>query len=101
MKEKNSIDFLEELYSTIKSRAKSKKKNSYTNILLKKGKNKIAQKIGEESTELIIEYLNGSKKRTVEEASDLIYHLLVLLFSKKISIQDVKKELTKRKNVRR
>ena len=101
MRKRESLDFIEELYSTIKSRARSKKKNSYTNLLLKKGKNKIAQKIGEESTELIIDYLNGSKKRTVEEASDLIYHLLVLLYSKKISIKDIKKELTKRKNVRR
>ena len=100
MRKQDSLDFIEELYSTIRSRAKSKKKNSYTNLLLKKGKNKIAQKIGEESTELIIDYLNGSKKRTVEEASDLIYHLLVLLYSKKISIKDIKKELTKRKNVR-
>ena len=101
MRKRESLDFIEELYSTIRSRARSKKKNSYTNLLLKKGKNKIAQKIGEESTELIIDYLNGSKKRTVEEASDLIYHLLVLLYSKKISINDIKKELTKRKNVRR
>ena len=101
MKKQDSLDFIEELYSVIRSRARSKKKNSYTNLLLKKGKNKIAQKIGEESTELIIDYLNGSKKRTVEEASDLIYHLLVLLYSKKISIKDIKKELTKRKNVRR
>ena len=101
MRKQDSLDFIEELYSTIRSRARSRKKNSYTNLLLKKGKNKIAQKIGEESTELIIDYLNGSKKRTVEEASDLIYHLLVLLYSKKISIKDIKKELTKRKNVRR
>ena len=101
MRKQDSLDFIEELYSIIRNRARSKKKNSYTNLLLKKGKNKIAQKIGEESTELIIDYLNGSKKRTVEEASDLIYHLLVLLYSKKISIKDIKKELTKRKNVRR
>ena len=101
MRKQDSLDFIEELYSTIRNRARSKKKNSYTNLLLKKGKIKIAQKIGEESTELIIDYLNGSKKRTVEEASDLIYHLLVLLYSKKISIKDIKKELTKRKNVRR
>ena len=100
MKKQDSLDFIEKLYFTIASRARSKKKNSYTNLLLKKGKNKIAQKIGEESTELIIDYLSGSKKRTVEEASDLIYHLLVLLYSKKISINDIKKELTKRKNVR-
>ena len=101
MRKQDSLDFIEKLYSIIASRARSKKKNSYTSLLLKKGKNKIAQKIGEESTELIIDYLNGSKKRTVEEASDLIYHLLVLLYSKKISIKDIKKELTKRKNVRR
>ena len=101
MKKQDSLDFIEKLYSTIASRARSKKKNSYTNLLLKKGKNKIAQKIGEESTELIIDYLNGSKKRTVEEATDLIYNLLVLLYSKKISINDIKKELTKRQNVRR
>ena len=101
MRKQESLDFIEELYSIIRNRARSKKKNSYTNLLLKKGKNKIAQKIGEESTELVIEYLNGSKKRTVEEASDLIYHLLVLLYSKNISIKDIKKELTKRKNVRR
>ena len=101
MKKNDSLDFIEELYSTITNRARSKKMNSYTNLLLKKGKNKIAQKIGEESTELVIEYLNGSKKRTVEEASDLIYHLLVLLYSKKISIKDIKKELINRKNVRR
>ena len=101
MIEKNSLNFLEALYSTIKKRAEFKKKDSYTNLLLKKGKNKIAQKFGEESLELILDYLNGSKKRTVEEASDLIYHLLVLLYSKKISIKDIEKELTKRKNVRR
>ena len=101
MRKQDSLDFIEELYSTIRSRARSKKKNSYTNLLLKKGKNKIAQKIGEESIELIIDYLIGSKKRTAEEASDLIYHLLVLLYSKNISIKDIKKELTKRKNVRR
>ena len=101
MKKQDSLDFIEELYFTIRSRAQSKKMNSYTNQLLKKGKNTIAQKVGEESIELIVDYLNGSKKRTVKEASDLIYHLLVLLYSKKISINDIKKELTKRQNVRR
>ena len=96
MKKQKSLDFIDELYSTINNRVKSKKKNSYTNFLLKKGKNTIAQKVGEESIELIIDYLNGSKKRIVEEASDLIYHLIVLLYSKKISIKDIKKELNKR-----
>ena len=69
--------------------------------MIKNGKNKIAQKLGEESSELIVDYLNGSKKRTIEEASDLIYHLFVLLYSKKINLNDLKKELKKRENVRR
>ena len=50
---------------------------------------------------LIIDYLKGTKKRTIEEATDLIYHLFVLLSSKKISLlQDIQKELVKRNNVR-
>ena len=101
MKNKKTTDFLEELYSIIKSRAEGKDKNSYTRSLIKKGRNKISQKVGEESTELIVDFLNGSKKRTIEEAADLIYHLLVLLYSKKITIKDIKKELAKRKSVRR
>ena len=98
---KENLNFLEELYSTIQKKAKSKDKQSYTKQLLKNGKNKIAQKISEESAELVIDYLNGSKKRTIEEASDLIYHLFVLLYSKKIKLDDIKKELKKRQNVRR
>ena len=101
MKNQNKTDFIDELYSVIKNRATGKNNRSYTYSLLKKGKYKIAQKVSEESTELIIDYLNGSKKRTIEEASDLIYHLLVMLYSKKITLIDIKRELEKRKNVRR
>jgi phosphoribosyl-ATP pyrophosphohydrolase len=89
-----------ELFSTIEKRKLSKDKNSYTSKLLKEGDKKIAQKFGEESVELIIDYLKGTKKRTIEEASDVIYHLFVLLSSKKISYLDIKNELSKRKNVR-
>ena len=96
---KDKLNFLDELYSVIEKRSKSKGNTSYTKQLLSEGKNKIAQKVGEESSELIIDYLNGSKKRTIEEATDLIYHLLVLLYSKKISLSDIEKELNKRKNV--
>ena len=98
---KNSLNFLEELFQTIEKKSKSKNNKSYTKQLLTKGKNTIAQKVGEESSELIIDYLNGTKKRTIEEASDLIYHLFVLLYSKKIKLEDIKQELTKRQNVRR
>ena len=93
-------DFLNDLYLTISNRAKGKDKKSYTLSLLRKGKHKIAEKVSEEATELIIDYLKGSKKRTIEEASDLIYHLIVMLYSKNITIKDIEKELTKRKNVR-
>ena len=88
---------IEELYKIINTRIKNKNKNSYTNSLIKLGPKKIAQKFSEESNELVIDYLVGSKKRTVEEAADVIYHLLVLLRSKKVSLEEINKELTKRK----
>lgn len=88
---------IEDLYKIITERVNTKKKNSYTNKLLKSGSKKIAQKFGEEASELIIDFLKGSKKRTTEEAVDVIYHLLVLLKSKKISMNDIHKELDKRK----
>ena len=98
MKQKSETgNFIQELYSLITKRAKSGKKNSYTNFLLKAGPKKIAQKIGEESNELIIDYLKGSKKRTVEEAADLIYHITLLLYSKKITIKNIENELKKRR----
>ena len=88
---------IEKLYHLIETRVKNKTKNSYTNNLLKLGSKKIAQKFGEEANELIIDYLNGSKKRTIEEAADVIYHFLVLLKSKKITLNEINKELSKRK----
>ena len=90
-----------DLFSIIEDRKKTKSKKSYPLSLFKEGEKKIAQKFGEESAELIIDYLKGTKKRTIEEATDLIYHLFVLLSSKKIKYQDIQKELVKRHNVRR
>ena len=90
-----------DLFSIIEDRKKSILKKSYTLNLFKEGEKKIAQKFGEESAELIIDYLKGTKKRTIEEATDLIYNLFVLLSSKKITYQDIQKELTQRYNVRR
>ena len=89
-----------DLFSIIEERKKSKSKKSYTFSLFKEGEKKIAQKFGEESAELIIDYLKGTKKRTIEEATDVIYHLFVLLSSKKITYSEITKELSKRKNVR-
>tara|TARA_Y200000002_G_scaffold258953_1_gene214758 strand:+ start:255 stop:527 length:273 start_codon:yes stop_codon:yes gene_type:complete len=88
---------IEELSEIINDRAKKSKKNSYTKMLLKSGPKKIAQKFGEESSELIIDFLKGSKKRTIEEAVDVIYHLLVLLKQKKITMNEIYKEMDKRK----
>jgi len=90
-----------DLFLTIADRKNSNLKKSYTSKLLKEGEKKIAQKFGEESAELIIDYLKGTKKRTIEEAVDVLYHMFVLLSSKKINYTDIKKELEKRKNVRR
>ena len=87
---------IDDLFNKIEKRVKDKTKKSYTNQLIKLGPKKIAQKFGEETTELIIDYLKGSKKRTIEEAVDVIYHLLVLLKSKRITIKEINKELSKR-----
>jgi phosphoribosyl-ATP pyrophosphohydrolase len=89
------------LFNIIITRAKTGKSNSYTKKLLSRGSKKIAQKVGEESAELIIDYLKGSKKRTTEEAVDLIYHIFVMLYSKNIKYNDIEKEIVKRRNVRR
>ena len=92
---------LNKLFNIIIKRAKTGKSTSYTKKLLKNGAKKIAQKVGEESTELIIDYLKGSKKRTIEEAVDLIYHIFVMLYSKNIKFKDIEKEIIIRRNVRR
>ena len=93
-------DLFSKLYKTIESKKTSKDKSSYTRKLYKKGEKEIAQKFGEESAELIIDFLKGSKRRTTEEAIDVIYHLFVLLSSKKIKFNELEKEISKRKNVR-
>tara|TARA_B100000945_G_C20113227_1_gene471304 strand:- start:377 stop:664 length:288 start_codon:yes stop_codon:yes gene_type:complete len=93
-------DLFSKLYKTIESKKTSKDKSSYTRKLYKKGEKEIAQKFGEESAELIIDFLKGSKRRTTEEAIDVIYHLFVLLSAKKIKFNELEKEISKRKNVR-
>ena len=92
----NNFEILDKIYSIINDRKKSRKKNSYTYTLMKKGNKQIAQKVMEESSELIIDFLKGSKKRTIEEAADLIFHLLILLNKKNILPKDLAKELKSR-----
>ena len=71
---------------------------SYTTSLFKDGLNRMAQKVGEEALEAVIEAVNGTDERLIYEASDMFYHLIVLLTSKGLRIEDVVKELMVRHN---
>ena len=92
----NPILFLSELQNFIDKRHQEMPENSYTTSLFKKGINKMAQKVGEEATETIIEATNGTNEQLVYESSDLLYHLIVMLTAKCLSIEDVASELIKR-----
>ena len=92
----NPILFLSELQNFIDKRHQEMPENSYTTRLFKKGINKMAQKVGEEATETIIEATNGTNEQLVYESSDLLYHLIVMLTAKGVSIEDVASELIKR-----
>ena len=70
---------------------------SRTHRMLKAGRGKIAQKVGEEAVEVVIAALNQSKERLVEESADLLFHLLVLLSSKDVTLADVETALVKRR----
>ncbi|MBI28920.1 MAG: Phosphoribosyl-ATP pyrophosphatase [Alphaproteobacteria bacterium MarineAlpha5_Bin11] len=96
LKKQKNFQVLDELYSIVSSRKTKFKKSSYTSQLFKKGNKHIARKVLEESSELAIDFLKGSKKRTIEEVSDLLYHIIVLLRAKGISPKDVAKELRSR-----
>lgn len=87
--EKESEGFLMVLEKLIQSRKVEMPENSYTTSLFKKGINKIAQKVGEEATELIIEAKDNNNDLFVNEAADLLFHFLVLLVEKNMSLNDV------------
>lgn len=96
--EKNQEDimFLKYLQNFIMRRRQEMPEGSYTTTLFQKGINRMAQKVGEEAVETVIEATNGTEDRLVYEASDLIYHLIVLLTSKGLRIEDLARELQKR-----
>ncbi len=96
--EENSADinFLSYLQDFIEKRYKEMPEGSYTTSLFKSGINRMAQKVGEEAVETVIEATNGTDDRLIYEASDMIYHLIVLLTSKGYRIEDLAKELVKR-----
>lgn len=94
--EKNPLLFLTYLQDFINKRHEEMPEGSYTTSLFKDGLNRMAQKVGEEALEAVIEAVNGSDERLVYEASDMLYHLIVLLAGKGLRIEDVAAELQKR-----
>ena len=94
--EQNPLLFLTELQDFINRRHDEMPEGSYTTKLFKDGINKIAQKVGEEALETVIEATNGTSEHLVYEASDLLYHLVVMLASKGLRIEQVAEELHKR-----
>ena len=95
-KNEEAIMFLKYLQNFIERRRQEMPEGSYTTSLFMKGINRMAQKVGEEAVETVIEATNGTDDRLIYEASDLIYHLIVLLTSKGMRIEDLAKELKKR-----
>ena len=92
----NDIQFLAYLQDFIDKRKKEMPEGSYTTSLFNKGINRMAQKVGEEAVETVIEATNGTDDRLIYEGSDLIYHLIVLLTSKGYRIEDLARELKER-----
>lgn len=91
--EKNPLLFLTYLQDFINRRHEEMPEGSYTTSLFKDGLNRMAQKVGEEALEAVIEACNGTNERLIYEGSDMIYHLIVLLTSKGLRIEDLAKEL--------
>lgn len=92
----NPLLFLSELQDFIEKRHEEMPEGSYTTSLFKDGLNRMAQKVGEEALEAVIEAVNGTDDRLVYEASDMFYHLIVLLTAKGLRIEDVARELLER-----
>ena len=96
--ETNPLLFLSELQDFIIKRHEEMPEGSYTTSLFKDGLNRMAQKVGEEALELVIEAVNGTNDRLIYEGSDMLCHLIVLLTSKGLRIEDMARELQERHN---
>lgn len=94
--EPDEIGFIMQLQQLIHTRKKEMPEDSYTTSLFRSGINKIAQKVGEEAVELVIESKDTNDELFLNEAADLVYHLLVLLSAKNFDIRDVESVLKKR-----
>ena len=96
--EASPLLFLSELSNFIEKRHQEMPEGSYTTSLFRDGLNRMAQKVGEEALELVIEATNGTNERLVYEGSDMLYHLIVLLAHKGLRIEDMAAELRERHN---
>ena len=90
---------LDELFDTIKSKRTANPEKSYCAKMFKKGRKKIAQKVGEEAVETVIEAAGNNKKEAIEESADLLFHLLLLWVEMGIKPERVMAELEKRKDI--
>ncbi len=93
---RNPILFLNELQDFIEQRHREMPEGSYTTSLFKDGINRMAQKVGEEALEAVIEAVSGNDERLVYEGADMLYHLIVLLTYKGLRIEDLATELAQR-----
>ena len=91
-----NLDILARLEQVIADRKSASPDSSYVASLYAKGIEKIAQKLGEEATETVIAALSGGREEVVGEAADLIFHLLVLLQARRVSLDEVMAELDRR-----
>ncbi len=94
----NPLLFLSELQDFIEERHCQMPEGSYTTSLFRDGLNRMAQKVGEEALELVIEAVNGTDERMIYEGSDMLYHLIVLMTSKGMRIEQMAAELAERHN---
>lgn len=99
--EKNEKSFLDELQDLIADRKKDLPENSYTTSLFKKGVNAIAQKVGEEAVEVVIEALGNDDEKFRNESADLLFHFLILLEQKNIPLSEIEKVLKNRHQVKK
>jgi len=90
-------EILNELYKVVNDRKNNPKEGSYTCYLFDKGLDKILKKIGEEASETIIAAKNDSKDQIIYGVSDLLYHLVVLLVEKEITLEQIEEELKNRR----
>ena len=89
----------EELYRIIESKREAPLEGSYTARLFRRGRGRIAQKIGEEATELVIEAIRDDRALMIEESADVVYHLVALWVEAGISVAEVVAALERRRNI--